>query len=216
MAERLLSGTGRCSWGTPRCRGRAVRTALAVLRHASDATVVRRPVASPSASAGAVTAVALLAFAGTRSVRRLRALVGLLWQRTSWMWRGCCTPRPRSPTRREPAPSALHAEGGVPAPLAALGLGGIWNSEVVRSFGRTGARRMGVANAPRRARRCRTRPLVRRHGRRDVIAVRGLPGSLAGGRRRGPPASRGASAMTVTSARRAASRRGRPSRPRAG
>ena len=93
---------------------------------------VALPVASLSASAGVVSAVVLVAFAIARSPRRLLALVGLLalanapWVVTGALHGGTALTDPRGARV-----FALAGEGSVPAPLAALSLGGIWNSEVV-------------------------------------------------------------------------------------
>jgi hypothetical protein len=90
------------------------------------------PLGCLSAGAGLVTAVVLLAFAVERSGRRL-AMVAMLVVagNAPWLVSGVLH---ASEAVTDPAGAsafALHAEGSVPAPLAALGLGGIWNSEVV-------------------------------------------------------------------------------------
>ncbi len=92
------------------------------------------PLGCLSASAGLVTAVALLVL-GLRGGMPHR-LPGRGWSSSlspptprGW-WPGCCTPRPRPPRSTEPS-SRRTARARCRSPLAALGLGGIWNSEVV-------------------------------------------------------------------------------------
>ncbi|WP_460817048.1 hypothetical protein [Nocardioides korecus] len=90
------------------------------------------PAASLSASAGVVSAVVLVVFAVARSPRRLLLLAGLLalanapWVVTGALHGGTALTDPLGARV-----FALAGEGSVPAPLAALSLGGIWNSEVV-------------------------------------------------------------------------------------
>jgi hypothetical protein len=87
---------------------------------------------SLSASAGLVTSAALVLGAlGGRS-RRSAILVGLvLAANAPWLVAGLL----HSGSARSSAAAAetfsLQAEGGVPAPIAALSLGGIWNGDVV-------------------------------------------------------------------------------------
>lgn len=88
------------------------------------------PLASLSASAGLVTAVALLASAWGSGRRRL-LLVLLAAANAPWLVAGLAH---ASTATTDPAGAhafALHDEGPVPGPLAALTLGGIWNAEVV-------------------------------------------------------------------------------------
>ena len=113
-----------------------------------------------------------MAFAVTRSARRLGALVGLLllaanapWIVAGFLHAGTALTDPAGARA-----FALHAEGAVPAPLAALGLGGIWNSEAVLPS-RTGLAGWVWLVAARRPRRCRTAAVgYASTGRRDVTA----------------------------------------------
>ncbi|WP_134738868.1 hypothetical protein [Nocardioides sp. 503] len=87
---------------------------------------------SLSASAGVVTAVALVASVGLRSRARAALAVGLVAAANApWVVSGLLH---AAAGRSDPAGAAafaLSGEGSLPAPLAALSLGGIWNSEVV-------------------------------------------------------------------------------------
>ncbi|WP_051276935.1 hypothetical protein [Marmoricola sp. URHB0036] len=90
------------------------------------------PVGSLSASAGLATAVALLAFALVRGAGRARMLVALvLAGNAPWIVSGLLHAGDTVTSAVGAGTFALHGEGSVPAPLAALSLGGIWNSEVV-------------------------------------------------------------------------------------
>lgn len=97
------------------------------------------PLGSLSAGAGMATAAALVAFGVSRARRRNLVLGGLLaatnapWVISGLLRWGATTTDPDGA-----AAFALSDEGGIPAPLAALGLGGIWNAEVVPDS-RTGA-----------------------------------------------------------------------------
>ncbi len=90
------------------------------------------PLGSLSAGAGLVTAVALLAFVASASWRRWFAAVAVLvagnapWVVSGLLHAGAATTDPAGARV-----FALHGEGSLPAPLAALGLGGIWNAEAV-------------------------------------------------------------------------------------
>ncbi|WP_193607113.1 hypothetical protein [Nocardioides lijunqiniae] len=87
---------------------------------------------SLSASAGVVTAVALVASVGLGSRARAAVAVGLVAAANApWVVSGLLH---AAAGRSDPAGAAafaLSGEGSLPAPLAALSLGGIWNSEVV-------------------------------------------------------------------------------------
>jgi hypothetical protein len=90
------------------------------------------PLGSLSASAGLVTAVAVLAFALTGRPSRWAGVGGLLVAANApWLVAGLL----HAPTALTDASAveafALRGEGSLPAPLAALALGGIWNAEVV-------------------------------------------------------------------------------------
>ncbi len=94
------------------------------------------PVASLSASAGLVTAVAVAAFAGTRAPgrapRRLGAIAALLLAANApWVVAGLLHASSALTDPNGARFFALRGEGSLPGPLAALGLGGIWNAEVV-------------------------------------------------------------------------------------
>jgi len=90
------------------------------------------PVASLSASAGVVSAVVVVAFAGAREVRRLLLLAAaVVAANAPWVVTGALH---GSTALTDPVGArvfALAGEGSVPAPVAALTLGGTWNSEVV-------------------------------------------------------------------------------------
>lgn len=91
---------------------------------------VLAPLGCLSASAGLVTAAVLLAFAARRG-RWLGPLGLALLANAPWLVAGLL----HAPTAVTDASGAgvfaLSREGSLPAPLAALSLGGIWNSEVV-------------------------------------------------------------------------------------
>ncbi len=90
------------------------------------------PVGSLSASAGVATAVVLLAFGVGRDLGRsarvllLAVAANAPWVASGLLHAGSATTDPAGAAR-----FALFGEGHLPAPLAALSLGGIWNSEVV-------------------------------------------------------------------------------------
>lgn len=97
------------------------------------------PLGCLSAGAGLVTAVALLAFAASRSARRWALAATLVVAGNApWLVSGALHAAVAVTDPAGAGVFALHGEGAVPAPLAALGLGGIWNAEVVPSS-RTGA-----------------------------------------------------------------------------
>ena len=133
------------------------------------------PLGSLSASAGLVTALVLLAFGVSRDLRRSATMLLLVvaanapWVMAGLLHAGSATTDPAGATR-----FALFGEGTLPAPLAAVSLGGIWNSEVVP------ASRTGVAGwlflllllvlALLGARRWAARWTEVEGGRRDVLA----------------------------------------------
>ncbi len=90
-------------------------------------------IGSLSASAGLVSAVTLLVTGWTADRARLRTDLTLVACAAAgnapWLMAGLL--HAGSATGDGASVFALHGEGGLPAPLAALGLGGIWNSEVV-------------------------------------------------------------------------------------
>lgn len=90
------------------------------------------PLGSLSASAGVATVVALVVAGGGRRLRRAGLVVVVaICANAPWLVSGLLH---ATSARSDPAAAELFglaAEGGLPAPLAALTLGGIWNSEVV-------------------------------------------------------------------------------------
>ena len=88
---------------------------------------------SLSASAGLVTAVALLAFGVHRGAWRehLRTAGLVVAANAPWLASGLLHAGDAVTDGAGARVFALAAAGSVPAPLAALGLGGIWNAEVV-------------------------------------------------------------------------------------
>ncbi len=90
------------------------------------------PLGSLSASAGLVTAVALLAASAGRDLRRMTAACALLVAGNApWVTAGLLH---AGASGTDPSGASLFAlgdEGSVPGPLAALSLGGVWNREVV-------------------------------------------------------------------------------------
>ncbi len=90
------------------------------------------PLGSLSASAGLVSALVVVAFAASRSPRRWLALAGLVAAANApWLVAGALHAGSAFTDPLGARVFALADEGSVPGPLAALGLGGIWNSEVV-------------------------------------------------------------------------------------
>jgi hypothetical protein len=91
------------------------------------------PLGSLSASAGLVSAVALLVsgWSSPRAVRRsdLTLLLCALVGNAPWVAAGLL--HLGSATGSGASVFALHPEGSLPAPLAGLGMGGIWNADVV-------------------------------------------------------------------------------------
>ncbi len=104
-------------------------------------------IGSLSASAGLVSAVTLLVTGWTSSRDRLRTnlvLVGCaVAGNAPWLLAGLL--HAGSATGSGASVFALHGEGGLPAPLAALGMGGIWNSEVVPTSRTTFVSWIGLA-----------------------------------------------------------------------
>jgi hypothetical protein len=131
LAERLLMG----QW--PVLVGYAVLPWLLVSarRWRLDGRVpglllVLVPLGCLSASAGLATSVALLAAAVGRG-RTLKALSLLALGNAPWLVSGLLHASSATSDAAAARIFALHGEGSVPAPLAALTLGGIWNSDVV-------------------------------------------------------------------------------------
>jgi hypothetical protein len=87
---------------------------------------------SLSASAGLVTAVALLLGTLGGPARRAAVVVGLVVAANApWLVAGLLHSGSARSSAEGAATFSLQAEGGVPAPVAALSLGGIWNGDVV-------------------------------------------------------------------------------------
>ncbi len=87
---------------------------------------------SLSASAGLATSVALVVAAAQRRVRRWVALGGLVAAANApWVVAGLLHAGSARSDPEGAAVFALGVEGPVPAPIAALSLGGIWNGDVV-------------------------------------------------------------------------------------
>jgi hypothetical protein len=87
---------------------------------------------SLSASAGVVTAVGLVAGAvGGPAIRWVVASGLALAANAPWLVAGFLHAGSATTSAAGAAPFALQAEGDVPAPVAALSLGGIWNGDVV-------------------------------------------------------------------------------------
>lgn len=93
-------------------------------------TYLLLPVGSLSASAGLVSALVLLLSSVGAGRSRLRLAVLCLAVNAPWLVAGL---RQAGVARSDGGTEvfALNGEGGMPAPLSALGLGGIWNAEVV-------------------------------------------------------------------------------------
>lgn len=88
------------------------------------------PLGSLSAGAGLVTAVVLLAFAAGRG-RTLRAVLLAAAANAPWVVSGLLHASLSVTDAAGADVFALRDEGLLPGPLAALGLGGVWNAEVV-------------------------------------------------------------------------------------
>ncbi len=90
------------------------------------------PAASLSASAGVAAAVVLVAVAATRRPAHLVRVVALAAAANApWFVAGILHAANATTTGSGAEAFALADEGSIPAPVAALTLGGIWNSEVV-------------------------------------------------------------------------------------
>ncbi|MXG88531.1 hypothetical protein [Nocardioides flavescens] len=101
-------------------------------RRLSPFLLVLLPLGSLSASAGLVTAVGLLLSLHDAGRRRLGgALLLVVAANAPWIASGLLHAADATSDPRAAEVFALHREGGVPAPLAALTLGGIWNADVV-------------------------------------------------------------------------------------
>ena len=130
VAERLLMGqwtvlvgyavlpwvlVGARRW---RVEGRLPRSLLVLV-----------PLGCLSASAGLATAIAVLAGAAGRG-RTLRAALVVVAANAPWLVSGLLHASSATSDAAAAEVFALHGEGSVPGPLAALTLGGIWNTSV--------------------------------------------------------------------------------------
>jgi hypothetical protein len=96
------------------------------------ALLVLLPLGSLSANAGLATAVALLAFVLGTGLRRTAVAVALaIAANAPWVFSGLLHASWATTDAAGASSFGLHGAGPVPAPIAALALGGIWNSEVV-------------------------------------------------------------------------------------
>jgi hypothetical protein len=137
VAERLLMG----AW--PLLVGYAVLPWLLVTARrwreegrVPVALLVLLPLGSLSASAGLASAVAVLAGAGGRG-RTAKAVLLLTAANAPWWVAGLLHAGSATSDAAAAEVFALRGEGSVPAPLAALTLGGIWNT-LVQPDSRTG------------------------------------------------------------------------------
>ncbi|KRF17352.1 hypothetical protein ASG90_08665 [Nocardioides sp. Soil797] len=90
------------------------------------------PLGSLSAGAGLVTALVVLGFGWSGRLRQdMRLFALLLAGNAPWIFSGLLHVGEATSDARAATLFALHGEGHLPAPLAALGMGGIWNAEVV-------------------------------------------------------------------------------------
>lgn len=138
VAERLLMG----AW--PLLVGYAVLPWLLVAARSwreQDrlplSLLVLVPLGCLSASAGLATAVAVLAGAAGKG-RTGRSILLVAAGNAPWLVAGLLHAGSATSDAGAAAVFALHGEGSVPAPLAALTLGGIWNT-LVQPASRTGA-----------------------------------------------------------------------------
>jgi hypothetical protein len=110
---------------------------LAARRHRTEgwppaALWLLLPLGSLSASAGIASAVVVLAFGLSRDFPRNAALVAMLAAANApWVTSGLLHADAALTKPVGADVFALRGEGLLPAPLTALGLGGVWNSEVV-------------------------------------------------------------------------------------
>ncbi len=128
-------------------------------------------VGSLSASAGLMTAVAATAFAFRRGGGRANLHVALLLVATQapWLVSGLVHAAQATTASVGARVFALQDVGRVPGPVAALGLGGVWNSEVVLPS-RTGVGGLLAVVLPVALAAVGARSWARRCGRRDAGA----------------------------------------------
>lgn len=101
------------------------------------------PLGCLSAGAGLVTAVVLLAFAAGRG-RTLPVLLLVAAGNAPWLLAGLLHASTATTDASGAEVFALQDQGWLPGPLAALGLGGVWNAEVVPSSATGTAGLIGV------------------------------------------------------------------------
>jgi hypothetical protein len=124
---------------------------------------------SLSANAGLMAAATLLAVGATRrNASRLVALVVVA--NAPWLVAGLLH-LDTATSSTAGAVFGLHAEGSLPAPLAALTLGGIWNAEVVPSSREMLALPLVLTLVYAALAVAGARPLARRLGRRTTTAL---------------------------------------------
>ena len=156
---------------------------LAARRHRTDgrppaALWLLLPLGSLSASAGLASAVVVLAFGLSRDLRPNAALVAMLAAANApWVTAGLLHADAALTNPVGADVFALRGEGFLPAPLTALGLGGVWNSEVVPGHARgcphgRGTDRAGGARRARRPCLAAVRGSPRRGGLRRVLGAR--------------------------------------------
>ena len=105
------------------------------------------PLGALNASAGLVTVLVLAAFACRRQAARLNLGVAVLSVAANapWLVAGLLHAGVATTSEQGVRVFGLNGEGSLPAPLAALGLGGIWNAEVVLPSRTTVAAVAGLA-----------------------------------------------------------------------
>ncbi len=170
VAERLLMG----AW--PLLVGYAVLPWLLVAARRwrvedrlPRALLVLVPLGCLSASAGLATAVAVLAGAAGKG-RTAKAVLLVAAANAPWLVAGLLHASSATSDSAAAEVFALRGEGSVPAPLAALTLGGIWNT-AVQPDSRTGALGWVALVALVTLAAIGTRPWWRRTPERDRIAL---------------------------------------------
>jgi hypothetical protein len=149
---------------------------LAARRHRREgrpgALLLLLPVASLSASAGLASAVAVLAFGTARSRVRANAVLAalVLAANAPWLFSGLLHAADATTDPAGARAFALRGEGLLPAPLAALGLGGIWNAEVVPTT-RDGVLAVAALLVLAALAALGARPWWRGTDRRDAVAL---------------------------------------------
>ncbi len=148
---------------------------LAARRHRTDgrppaALWLLLPLGSLSASAGLASAVVVLAFGLSRDLRPNAALVAMLAAANApWVTAGLLHADAALTNPVGADVFALRGEGFLPAPLTALGLGGVWNSEVVPAT-REGVLTVAALIVLVALAALGARAWLRSEGRRDAVA----------------------------------------------